>query len=200
MSSIATHGGGVFDYETPDCQMVNIEDIAHALSQINRFTGHTFYPYSVGQHSLAVAHYLEVTGATPRMILAGLLHDAHEVYFGDINSPLKKFLDISAHEKRIQLVVLQRFGLTLEDVENKRVKEADLVSLAVEKEHLLPASKLPWPCLSRISDKMMSLMPYPVETSPSEVRQKFLSRFHSLSIRRVLRPSPREIVTASPAF
>lgn len=60
--------------------------VAHALSLLNRFTGHIPYPYSVAEHSTLAA---KLWGRTPIERLAILLHDAHEAFMGDIASPVK---------------------------------------------------------------------------------------------------------------
>jgi 5'-nucleotidase len=62
-----------------------IEDIAHHLSIINRYTGASPEPFSVAQHSVMGTEYFYL----PEMKLAFLLHDAAEAYFNDIASPVK---------------------------------------------------------------------------------------------------------------
>jgi hypothetical protein len=62
------------------------DDVAHALSLLNRYTGHIPYPYSVAEHSTLAA---KVWGRTPLERLAILLHDAHEAFMGDIATPVK---------------------------------------------------------------------------------------------------------------
>jgi hypothetical protein len=63
---------------------VDVVDIAHALSLICRFTGHTKYHYSVGQHSIAVSNLCR-----PKIAIYGLMHDAAEAYLTDIAHPIK---------------------------------------------------------------------------------------------------------------
>ncbi|PIV87005.1 phosphohydrolase, partial [Candidatus Kaiserbacteria bacterium CG17_big_fil_post_rev_8_21_14_2_50_51_7] len=46
---IQTYTGKVFDLAEPKEEMVDIVDIAHALSQMCRFTGHSDKPYSVSE-------------------------------------------------------------------------------------------------------------------------------------------------------
>ncbi len=41
---------------------VSVQDVAHALSQINRFTGHARRPYSVAEHSLLAAQIARELG------------------------------------------------------------------------------------------------------------------------------------------
>ena len=72
-----------------------IEDIAHALAQINRFTGHAARPYSVAEHSLLVCDIVRAKGLNAHAQLLALLHDAHEAYCGDVASPTKSLLSAS---------------------------------------------------------------------------------------------------------
>ena len=79
MSWIQTFQGKAFDPFAPRPADISHFDIAHALSNICRFTGHTNTFYSVAQHSVQVALLV------PRpMQLAALLHDASEAYLCDI--------------------------------------------------------------------------------------------------------------------
>ena len=85
-----THSGVHFHLLRPVADEVRLMDIAHALSRIPRFTGHTHGPhaYSVAQHSVWVAEEV-----APEMALVGLLHDAHEAYIGDISTPVAHALN-----------------------------------------------------------------------------------------------------------
>ena len=65
---------------------VCIEDIAHHLSNICRFTGAGPF-YSVAQHSVQVSWLCK--GWSRDFKLAGLLHDAAEAYLNDLASPVK---------------------------------------------------------------------------------------------------------------
>ncbi len=89
-SFIVTYTGKVFPFDciTPSC--IDIRDIAHALSHLCRYTGHTNMFYSVAQHSLLVSE--KVPGG-PAGKLVGLLHDAAEAYTNDLASPLKRWME-----------------------------------------------------------------------------------------------------------
>ena len=52
MTWILTHSGQQFDLLRPTAGMIKPLDIAHALSNLCRFNGHTRTHYSVAQHSL----------------------------------------------------------------------------------------------------------------------------------------------------
>jgi hypothetical protein len=78
---------------TPD--MVVLEDIASSLSKICRYNGHLPVFYSVAEHSVRVAAWIESQGYGPEVVLTGLLHDAAEAYVGDMMRPLKKVPAIS---------------------------------------------------------------------------------------------------------
>ena len=107
---IETFTGKKFHFQFPDPDEICIEDIAHALARICRYTGHVRAEhYSVAQHSVLVSH-LKGTRVTQ---LAGLLHDAQEAYLGDLNSPLKSLLaDYQIIEGNVQWALILKYGLT----------------------------------------------------------------------------------------
>lgn len=111
---------------------VRLPDIAHALSMINRFTGHTRFPYSVAQHSVMVSRIVE-----ERHALWGLLHDASEAYLGDVSTPLKMMLPSYRElEDHVQRTIATKFGLRWPMPHE--IKEADLRALMSEKRDLIP--------------------------------------------------------------
>lgn len=173
-------------------------DVAHALSQINRFNGHTSEPYSVAQHSLAVSYYLEQQGMSYAIQLGGLIHDAHEAYFGDISTPVKMYLDITdellalgipesviksklltlkARENRLQDQVSHALGVPVAWLRSDAVKHADLVALAAERDRYLPPEDTVWPIIEHITDEMKAGLPLPTQVlDPNAVRKVFLAR------------------------
>lgn len=103
---IRIRGGQQYFILRPTADMIDIEHIAYALSNVNRFTGHVG-PYSVAEHSLYVSEYVE-----PQNALWGLLHDASEAYLGDVSSPLKQLLpDYKRLEELSMLAIADKFGL-----------------------------------------------------------------------------------------
>lgn len=88
-------------------------DFTHAISCINRFTGHAKYPYSVGQHTVALT--LNVPEHLQR---AAFIHDFSEVYFNDIASPVKKrFKTYRKHETAAQQMLFDFFQVPWADME-----------------------------------------------------------------------------------
>jgi hypothetical protein len=80
----------MLDVLHPNPDAIDIDDIAHALSQTCRFRGMAWRYYSVAQHCCNVAAVLEHSFPSCREIhLAGLLHDAAEAYLGDMPTPIK---------------------------------------------------------------------------------------------------------------
>ena len=70
---IQTYTGKQYAYFECGPEQICIEDIARALSNLCRFTGHCKKFYSVAQHSVLVSH------RTKNPFL-GLMHDADEAY------------------------------------------------------------------------------------------------------------------------
>ncbi len=126
-----TFTGKVVDLSRFSEDDVCVEDIAHALSHIVRFTGHAKEPYTVAQHSVMVSML------SGEHALSGLLHDATEAYLGDVSSPLKTLLpDYREIEERAQKVIAGAFGLPYPLP--AAVKVADKQALLIEKRDLLP--------------------------------------------------------------
>jgi hypothetical protein len=171
--AIQTHKGRAFDIRYPDAFAFDIEEIAHALSNICRFTGHTREFYSVAQHSV-MASYIVPAGDE----LAALLHDAAEAYIGDVSAPLKSLLpDYRAIERRVETALLEQFGITSMPAS---VKQADLRMLATERRDLLAISDTPgWECLQGIKPLDQIISPW----RPALAREVFLERFHWLVAR-----------------
>ncbi len=111
-----------------------MEDIAHALSNICRFNGHTAQYYSVAHHCLNVEMFLQQKDYSKKIRLYGLLHDAAEIYICDIPRPLKKTMPAyEAVEVAIQSAIYEHFNLEWPSHdEEKAIEEADNYVLALE--------------------------------------------------------------------
>lgn len=152
MSTILTATGQQANLLYMQTAHIHLADIAHALAQINRFTGHARRPYSVAEHSLLVLEIME--RQMPHVDLPGrmaaLMHDAHEAYVGDMASPLKPLTGPGWDllEGRAERTVRSAFALhTAATTHSAAIKRADLIALATERAQLMPPGGDPWPCL-----------------------------------------------------
>lgn len=169
--TIMLRSGLYFDLDNVDYSRISIEDIAHALSNICRYTGHCAEFYSVAQHSVLVSY------SVPRCdALAGLLHDASEAFIGDVSAPLKAMLpDYRAIERRVQVAVHRRFGLP-DDLPSS-VKWADRVLLRTEQRDLMGADAHLWAATEHVQPLPGKIEPF----TPAESRDVFLERFRQLT-------------------
>lgn len=173
MSNILTNHGVYFDFNEPEMHPYDIEEIAHALSHICRFTGHVREFYSVAEHSVYVSRIVP-----KHLQMAALLHDASEAYLGDVASPLKALLPAyKAIERRVEEAIAKWFGQPYGLFPlAPEVKKADIKMLMRERGCLMPQTdddSRQWPQIVPCKTKIMAL------PSPA-ARMMFLHRFSEL--------------------
>jgi uncharacterized protein len=133
---IQTYSGKLFHPLNPNLSEIDIEDIAHALSNLCRWTGHCREFYSVAQHSVFVSEKCK-----PENALWGLLHDASEAYIGDMNRPFKHSGIMGSYlkaEKKIMNSICDKFGM--DHNMPAEVKDIDNRILQTEANQLLNAT------------------------------------------------------------
>jgi len=171
---ILLQSGIRFDLENPTVDMICIEDIAHALGNICRFTGHTDRFYSVAQHSYIVAKMVP----DPFKIW-GLLHDAAEAYITDMNAPLKNLIGEPYRlvEQSIMKVIIEKFNLVPKH-EPSAVYLSDRALGYLELNQLIA----PHPTDPTIPDYIMRALPRRIEpTKPKLAQEMFLFWYKILS-------------------
>lgn len=149
MTWMLTASGRVVDLLRPHGAVFSLSDIAHHLSQVNRYTGAARRPFSVAEHSLLVCEILERERGErdPSVLLAALMHDAHEAYTQDLSSPAKQAVGAAwgEFENRVQFAVLRHHGLiTAYTAARERIRWADRTALATERAALLPPDGPEW--------------------------------------------------------
>jgi hypothetical protein len=148
-----TSGGG-YEYETGVITgpFTMEGDIAHPLSLVARYVGHTSVPWSVASHSVVVARVLlRLKG--PGYAARGLLHDAHEAILGDIPTPFARVLGrngVNLHKSRAQaaleefLGVREKFREGFSGEVEHAVEIADRAALHAEKRLLMTPEPRAW--------------------------------------------------------
>lgn len=167
MTQMITISGAEYHLAGPsmlaaDAHPINLADIAHHLSLINRFTGATTRPYSVAEHSLLCSKIAQYIGGSLSLQMAALMHDAHEAYVTDLSSPAKVAVNsYSMGAGGIQAwglfedvhakIVRQHFGLLSAFAAHRdQIREIDLIALATERRDLTaydPKVNAPWPII-----------------------------------------------------
>lgn len=136
-SCIRTYTGLYMDVFKPTLEMICIEDIAHALSHMPRFGGHTSEFYSVAQHCISCYYLLNnEDDINPLLGLELLLHDASEAYLLDMPKPIKRFLpEYNILEDNLLKLIFNKFGLTYPL--NPEIKRIDKQILEWEFKHFM---------------------------------------------------------------
>lgn len=127
----SSRSGKLIDIMNPTADMIELEDIASALSHVCRFGGQINQFYSVAQHSVLVSHLCD-----PKYAMYGLLHDASEAYIGDVIKPLKNLLgDVYEDiETKFTYAIFDKFDLDPHAIKN--VELADKEALQLEHDYL----------------------------------------------------------------
>jgi len=166
---ILLNDGTYFDFINPDLTPVSIGAIAHGLSNLCRFNGHTNKFYSVAQHSVLMSFHVE-----KGFEYEALMHDAVEALIGDVTQPLKALLpDYQVIEERVAEYLAEQFDFTVPTP--AEVKTADMRMLLTEKTQLLNTSDV-WAATD-------SYEPYVLKISqwiPSYAKLMFLKRYEQL--------------------
>ena len=125
-TKIVTYTGKSFDLLNPTPDMVCIEDIAHSLANICRYTGHVRKFYSVAQHCVLAARVNNLSDPLQR-----LLHDAAEAYIGDLASPWKRLLLVHVPQKDPTKSRFPSIG-NFESIKNFEQGIQDVIGLALD--------------------------------------------------------------------
>lgn len=172
---VMTASGVRFTPLVPRDGDICIEDIAHALAQINRFGGHARVPYSVAQHSVHVSQICEALlhgVRSPALPLAGLLHDASEAYLADVCTPVKStpaFGPYRSVEAVLQAAIYVHFGLSAHTPDAVHV--VDRRMCRTEQRDLMPP-----PYQTDIRPYQLTIDPWPWQYA----QEMFLIRFKEL--------------------
>lgn len=169
MSSIRTFTGNTFDYANPSVLSISIEDIAHSLANICRFSGHVKTFYSVAEHSVRVSELCSKENK-----LWALLHDASEAYCSDLPRPFKRMIGMEpyrSYEKRTMEIICERFSLTKGEPEE--VKQADMIMLVTEQRDLMVNAGPEWYDIKPLGEVI-------IPWSTQEARRAFMRYFYRL--------------------
>jgi len=171
LACIPTYSGGRFRLFAPHRGDITIEDIAHGLSLLCRFSGQIREFYSVAQHSELVSKL-----CAPQHALRGLLHDASEAFLVDIPRPLKSHRQFGFYrrtESAAMRAICNTFGVPAR--QPLSVTLADDTALATEARDLVTHYEptdwqwLPQPLSERI-----------IPLAPADAEATFLARFYEL--------------------
>lgn len=166
--------GGWFNFDEPENNKVQIQDVAHGLAFICRYGAQCPRFYSVASHSVLVSQILYHMGESIHVQYEGLMHDATEAFMGDMVTPLKRLCPEYARiEGKVLVNLAETFGFNHEF--HPSMDLADKTALAMEKWMFWPESE-PWEILIK----------YGLETRDGGRNQKWSTLMEDPSIKRAL--------------
>lgn len=181
---VQTRSGRIFNPLLPDPSDITIGDIAFALGNLTRFTGHCPF-YSVAQHSVFVSYLVD-----PQYQREALLHDASEAYLNDINSPVKSLVELTGYrdvEDELSRNIMRKFGASEEEIDE--VKDADRKAFRMEVIKFFPYNSPLWrkyvknPKEYQTSKVRIGAYvngEWHTRLNPEDAYQLFLARYHEL--------------------
>ena len=127
---IALLSGAMFNYNKPEESGVTVDDLATALSNVCRFSGHLPRFYSVAQHLVNTSRIV-----APEFAFTALMHDTAEAFTNDLPTPLKAALPVFKElETKIEAAMSNKFGFQFPYP--PEVKLADTQMLLLEKNYV----------------------------------------------------------------
>jgi len=179
---LQTRTGKLVDVQNPTPDMVDLEDIAHALSMTCRYAGHCREFYSVAEHSVLVAALGRRSDLSPEFNLALLMHDAAEAYIGDIISPVKSLLAPESNELENRWLAAIEKKFILEDRltnMDKAIHIADRLALSIEILNLFhPVDPERWTIFDKPTK--VQLLTQISCYSPADARRHFIENYRAL--------------------
>lgn len=110
---IATFSGVLLDPGNLRLEDVNLVDIAHHLTNENRYGGALPFDlhYSVAEHCILMAQYALDYYDNPGVAKVALLHDASEYILRDMTTGVKGYLpDYKRLENKVQTLIYEKYG------------------------------------------------------------------------------------------
>lgn len=141
-ATIAWGSGRCYDFDAPNPEVIELEDVAYALAFTVRWRGQTRFRgercfYGVGQHCVFGAEEMIAAGLGARNAFAFLWHEPDEVVLPDFPGPAKACVDgFKAFASRQGEALLSRFGYEIPDPD--LIKSWDLRMMTTEKRDLMP--------------------------------------------------------------
>lgn len=159
----------------------DIKDVAHALGNQCRYTGHCRHFYSVAEHSVLcslLAEELELCDP-----FEALMHDGHESVISDMAAPWKPHLkDFRALERQVEANFRAHFDLPNPVTDG--CKRVDWLALFLEAHYLMPSRGEGWvdPLNVRVEALRLALhRGWRVQgLDPQKARSAFLERYRAL--------------------
>ncbi len=174
--------GGSKWYPSRSDNEISIEQVAHSLSSLGRFTGHSNRidgnTYTVAEHSVKVS-YLVPT-------LTALMHDAHESVVNDLSKPVKVFIGGSYNklEDDTEAQFAKIFGL--DRPMSPDIKQADIHMVLIEAFDLLESKGADWGYYEK--ERLEALKLYVAQPelraecwSPEYAYERFMVRYLDLT-------------------
>lgn len=135
---------------------IDIRDINTALNHINRFGGHfkDAPPLTVAQHTKLVMKLSEMLYPRDKTtLLACLMHDWGEAYYGDVATPIKRLMGAAYKEftTPIDALIYRKYAPHFAEMNmtdfHEAVKVCDLLSLDIERRSMWKSQlgKDKWP-------------------------------------------------------